>query len=82
MNTMKKNAQIGLIVLLVLIVTILHYSSGLGGLRAHISHREFYFIPILLSSLWFGVKYGLATALAISIIYGGVDVPHLNGPIK
>lgn len=66
---MKKAAQIGLIVLLVLIVTILHYSTVHGALRAHISHREFYFIPILLSSLWFGLKYGLATSLAISAIY-------------
>jgi signal transduction histidine kinase len=73
MDTIKKNAQIGLIFLLVLIVTILHYSSVHGALSAHISHREFYFIPILLSSLWFGLKYGLATSLAISLIYA----PHV-----
>jgi signal transduction histidine kinase len=73
MDTIKKTAQTGLIVLLVLIVTILHYSSVHGALSAHISHREFYFIPILLSSLWFGLKYGLATSLAISLIYA----PHV-----
>jgi signal transduction histidine kinase len=69
MDTPKKTAQIVLIILLVLLVTILHYSSDHGALRAHISHREFYFIPILLSSLWFGLKYGLSTSLAISLIY-------------
>ena len=73
MDSIKKTSQIGLIALLVLIVTILHYSSVHGALRAHISHREFYFIPILLSSLWFGLKYGLATSLAISLIYA----PHV-----
>jgi signal transduction histidine kinase len=70
METMKKAAQIGLIVLVVLVVTILHYSSGHGGvLRAHISHRELYFIPILLASFWFGLKYGIATSLFISLVY-------------
>jgi len=73
MDTIKKTAQIGLIVALVLIVTILHYSSVIGTLRTHISHREFYFVPILLASLWFGLKYGLATSLAVSIIYA----PHV-----
>ena len=80
MDTIKKTAQIGLIVLLVLIVTILHYSSGHGALGAHISHREFYFIPILLSSLWFGLKYGLATAFAISLIYAPQVFVHSETP--
>ena len=78
MNAIKRNAKIGLIVLVVLIVTILHYSSVHGTLRAHISHREFYFIPILLSSLWFGLKYGLATSLVISIIYAPQVFVHTD----
>jgi signal transduction histidine kinase len=69
MDITKKIAQNVMIALLVLVVTILHYSSDHGGLSEHISHRELYFIPILLSSLWFGLKYGLATSLAISLIY-------------
>jgi signal transduction histidine kinase len=73
MNTIKKNAQIGLIAVLILIVTILHYSSVHGGLGEHIAHRELYFIPILLCSFWFGLKPGIATSLAISVIYA----PHV-----
>jgi signal transduction histidine kinase len=46
-----------------------------GTLGAHVAHRELYFIPILLSSLWFGLKYGLATSLTISIVYA----PHVFG---
>lgn len=76
MDTVRRNAQIGLIALLVLIVSVLHYNSDPGGLSEHISHREFYFIPILLSSLWFGLKYGLATSLAISLIYAPQMVAH------
>ena len=81
MDTTRKIVKVGLIALLVLIVTALHYSSEHGGLRAHISHREFYFIPILLSSLWFGLKYGLATAFAISLIYAPQVFAHGEGPI-
>lgn len=76
MDTTKKTVKVVLIALLILIVTILHYSSGHGGLGEHISHREFYFIPILLSSLWFGLKYGLATSLAVSLIYAPQVFTH------
>jgi signal transduction histidine kinase len=73
MDAIKKASKIGLVVLIILIVTILHYSSVHGTLRAHITHRELYFIPILLASFWFGLKCGLATSLAISLVYA----PHV-----
>jgi signal transduction histidine kinase len=69
MDAMKKTAQIALIVILISAVTVLHYRMAHGTLGAHIAHRELYFIPILLSSLWFGLKYGLATSLAVSLVY-------------
>jgi polyferredoxin len=73
MKTFKQSTKIGLIAVLILIVTILHYSSVHGGLGVHIAHRELYFIPILLCSFWFGLKPGIATSLAISVIYA----PHV-----
>jgi signal transduction histidine kinase len=69
MKTLKQPIKIGLIAVIILIVTILHYSSDHGGLGSHIAHRELYFIPILLCSFWFGLKPGLATSLVISLIY-------------
>jgi signal transduction histidine kinase len=73
METLKQSTKIGLIAILIVIVTILHYSSAHGGLGAHIAHRELYFIPILLCSFWFGLKPGIATSAAISVIYA----PHV-----
>jgi len=73
MKTLKQSTKIGVIAVLVLIVTILHYSSVHGGLGAHIAHRELYFIPILLCSFWFGLKPGIVTSAAISVIYA----PHV-----
>ncbi len=73
MGILKQSTKIGLIAVLIALVTILHYSSAHGGLGAHIAHRELYFIPILLCSFWFGLKPGIATSAAISLIYA----PHV-----
>ena len=70
---MLKPVKIGLIVLLVAVVTILHYSTTHGKLGLHIPHRELYFIPILLASYWFGLSFGLVTSLTVSLIYA----PHV-----
>lgn len=66
-------ARIGFIVLLVAVVSILHYSTIHGKLGMHIPHRELYFIPILLAGYWFGLSFGLVTSLTISLIYA----PHV-----
>jgi signal transduction histidine kinase len=73
MGILKQSTKIGLIAVLIVMVTILHYSSAHGGLGAHIAHRELYFIPILLCSFWFGLKPGIAISAAISVIYA----PHV-----
>ena len=70
---MLKPAKIGLIVFLITVITILHYSTIHGKLGLHIPHRELYFIPILLASYWFGLSFGLVTSLTVSLIYA----PHV-----
>jgi len=62
--------KIGLICLAVGSITIFHYqTSPEAGIR-HIIFRELYFLPIILGGFWFGMRGGLSTALAISILYG------------
>ena len=73
LNFLLKPTKIGLVVLLVIAVTILHYSTLHGKLGLHIPHRELYFIPILLASFWFGLSFGLVTSLTVSLIYA----PHV-----
>jgi signal transduction histidine kinase len=70
---MLKPTQVGLIAMLIIIITILHYGSLHGKLASHIPHRELFFIPILLASFWFGLSYGLITSLTVSLIYA----PHV-----
>ncbi|MES0446424.1 MAG: hypothetical protein ABUJ92_07765 [Desulfobacterales bacterium] len=68
-----KPAQVGLIAMLIIVITILHYGTLHGKLASHIPHRELYFIPILLASFWFGLSFGLVTSLTVSLIYA----PHV-----
>jgi signal transduction histidine kinase len=63
----------GLIAFLVVVITILHYSTVGGHADLHIIYRELYFLPILLSCIWFGLYQGLLTSVIIGIIY----LPHI-----
>ncbi len=73
MDTKRKTAKIALITALVVVITLLHYGTIHGHLGLHILHRELYFVPILLASFWFGLRVGLTTAVAVSLIYA----PHV-----
>jgi len=69
MSDFVKPLKVAAVVILVAIITALHYGTMHGRLELHILHRELYFIPILLASFWFGIKFGLFTSAVISIIY-------------
>jgi signal transduction histidine kinase len=73
MHTKRKSLKIGFVTGLVVLITVLHYSTIHGHLALHILHRELYFVPILLASFWFGLKFGFATALIVSLVYA----PHV-----
>jgi signal transduction histidine kinase len=73
MGTQKKILKTCLIIFLIGIITILHYSTLKGSAGVHILHRELFFIPILLGGFWFGLNYSICVALAVSILYA----PHI-----
>jgi len=73
MSERTKFLKIALISALVAVVTLLHYVVIGEHLGLHILHRELYFIPIILASYWFGLKLGLATSVAVTLVY----VPHV-----
>lgn len=54
---------------LVLIISIFHYITGVGRVYQHIFYRELYFLPLILSGLWFGLRGGLITSLSITFLY-------------
>lgn len=61
------------IIILVVIISILHYVTPTMKWQYHLILMQSYFIPILLGAFQFGIKGGLGTALLVSIIY----FPHV-----
>ena len=68
-ETTKKSIKLVIIATLVLVISILHYSRIHGNMELHILHRELFFIPILLTCFWFGLRAGMTIAVIVSVIY-------------
>ena len=66
----KNLIKIGLIGVAVGFITLLHYQTAPEAGIRHVLFRELYFLPIILSGFWFGLRGGLSTALFISLLYG------------
>ncbi len=62
-----------IIALFIIGISILHYSTPTDKLQFHLIYMQSYFIPIILSAFWFGIRGGLGSALVISFIY----LPHI-----
>ena len=79
MSDKTKPYKIYLILALTALITVMHYATISQHPGYHFLHREIYFIPILLTSFWFGLKNGLTAAVAVSFLYA----PHIlyySGP--
>jgi len=59
--------------LLVIMISILHYTTPTLKWQYHLIFMQSYFIPILLAAFQFGIRGGLGTAIAVSILY----FPHI-----
>ena len=79
MSEKTKPYKISLIIAFTALITVMHYATIREHPGYHFLHRELYFIPILLTSFWFGLRNGLTTAVIISFLYA----PHIlyySGP--
>jgi signal transduction histidine kinase len=66
---MNSKSKVILISVLVVVITLFHYSTQLGLYDFHIIYSEMYFLPIILAGFWFGFKGGLMTSLGITALY-------------
>lgn len=73
MNEFFKNRRLWLIVLMVIVISILHYRTAITMSYLHEFYRLLYYLPIILAAFYFGVRGGLVTSLSVSLIY----LPHL-----
>lgn len=64
-----------LVIVLVAIVTMMHYSTSMHIHAAHGIYRRLYYFPIILAAFRGGWPAGLITALVVCVIY----IPHAFG---
>jgi two-component system sensor histidine kinase HydH len=58
-----------LIILLVSVITALHFLTGTEHIYLHGIYQRSYYIPIVLASFWFEILGGLITAVGLSSVY-------------
>lgn len=63
--------KFGLILGTILGITLFHYSIGVNPLN-HQIYGKFYYAPVILAALWFGVKGGILTSIIIDLLL----IPH------
>lgn len=63
----------GIIFILVIVISILHYTTPTMQWQYHLIYMQAYFIPILMAAFQFGIRGGLGVAIAVSVLY----LPHI-----
>jgi signal transduction histidine kinase len=63
----------------VVIISLLHYITKVSQVYQHIFYRELYFLPLILSGFWFGLKGGLVTSVSITVLYLPFTLLHWEG---
>ena len=61
------------LVVLVGVVTTLHYLTTTSFANIHDIYRRLYYLPIVLGGLWYGLRGGLGVSLLVSALYA----PHV-----
>ncbi|MDF1579901.1 MAG: ATP-binding protein [Desulfuromonadales bacterium] len=67
------NLRLATLVVLVILISSLHYFTTTQLPQFHDVYRRLYYIPIVLGGLWFGLRGGLGVSLAASLLYA----PHI-----
>ena len=70
---MKKLARPFLLFVCIISISMLHYLTPLNMPYLHDIYQRLYYLPIILSALWFGFRGGMACSIFISVVYA----PHI-----
>jgi nucleotide-binding universal stress UspA family protein len=69
MLSITSNQKKSLIVILVALISVWHYSTNVHHPVLHILHRELYLVPVVLAAYWFGKKGGLTASVISSLLF-------------
>jgi len=64
-----RRIKIILITILVAGISSLHYTTKIDYAHYHIFYLEIYYLPLILSGFWFGLRGGIITSVGISALY-------------
>jgi signal transduction histidine kinase len=67
--------RVGIIVALVSVITILHFTTPIEHIYLHQIYQRSYYIPIVLAGYWFELLGGLATAVGLAILFS-IHISH------
>lgn len=65
--------RLGLLAAIIASISLLHYQTPLHQHYLHDIFQRLYYLPIILAAFWFGLRGGLGSALAVSLVYA----PHI-----
>lgn len=69
----NENFRLFVLILLVGVITALHYLTATQMTQFHDIYRRLYYIPIVLGGLWFSLRGGLGVSIAVSVLFA----PHV-----
>lgn len=78
----KEYYWLTLISVLVILISILHYTTPTMKWQYHLIYMQAYFIPILIGAFQFGIRGGLGTAAAVSVLYFPHIMFHWGGLVE
>ena len=73
------NIKIIIIAILISAISLMHLFFSHDFEKSHVIARELYFLPIILSAFWFGLRGAVITALSITVFYLTYSLFHWRG---
>jgi signal transduction histidine kinase len=75
----RDRGKILIVIVMVIGISILHLSISHDMEKIHVVARELYFLPIILSAFWFGLRGAVITALSITAFYFSYSIIYWRG---
>jgi two-component system, NtrC family, sensor histidine kinase HydH len=69
----KRRLRVAALVTAIAVVSLLHYQTATGHVWLHQFFQRAYYVPVLVSALWFGWRGGVSAATLCGIFY----IPHI-----
>ncbi|MBW2321706.1 MAG: sensor histidine kinase, partial [Deltaproteobacteria bacterium] len=66
MESKNQRIKAVIIVFLVLVITGLHIFTFQEKELSHVFYRELYFLPLILSAFWFGLRGAFITSICVT----------------